>query len=746
MANDPIDPTNIAATTELVAQAEAQVKNYGITATSALGQVVEAFRKQKEAAQQAASGLSGYEGVAKLTSNVLQKLGVDLGTTSQAFQKINSLTQTQTNQIATMSTALMGASKLFAGIGDNSGLNNFSSQITNIISSAKGITGPFKAIADAMGFKDVNLGNLSSIKTEMLAMATNLGKGTDSALAFSRETFNLAARTGTLGELYTRTGAGLANLNNVSLDAATKLQNIGVATNLTQEEVGKYYTELGKLPEAYKQVIGAGDRATGSTTDFQKIIQLAHGTGQTFNEVLGQTVKMWENYGKVGDDALAVTARATDLQKLFGLRLEDTTGFLSTMSDSFKLLGDNTDGVSKIFNQFFSGLREGGLGIKPAIDTIAQMSSSLSSLTMAQKAFLSGRTGGPGGLLGAINIEKDLAAGKSAEVFDKLRQAFTQQVGGQGNIISREQVGNQQQAAEFTRQRQLLQSGAFGGVAKTDEQAAAILKAFQRPNQEGIKNVAEIIKGSVAAGSDIEKKSNTELVRANASLDQLKLIGSFIALNTIQKGTTAEGTGALRDQLAANVAEAAARSTEKRGTGQDTSREETTRTLEDLARNVGRVGTTTESMVKAAKENFASPKSTKEITDAQNEEYRLKKSIIDQQRNRIEGAGSTMTDTSRASALKNVAAQEAALEASRTARPATRASQVGEATAASLREHAAASRSPAGNVSAHAGAPTAPGKTGEKLDLTVNVYVDGKKQTSQAQVQTDGGVANMNGH
>ena len=213
----------------------------------------------------------------------------------------------------------------------------------------------------------------------------------------------------------------LSNLSNVSKNYEDKLGNIATATHSDREATGAYFESLSKLPPIYGENVDGATRMKDQMDNLSTNMTLAHGSGQQFADVLAQQKTLMDTFNVKAEDSNNITAEGAQLTQKFGVNIADTTGFLTSMADTFQMLGDNTEGVTGIFNEFFGGLREGGLGIKPAIETVKQMGESLAHLTIAQKAFISGRTGGPGGLIGGIQLERDLAAGKTKEVMDRLR-------------------------------------------------------------------------------------------------------------------------------------------------------------------------------------------------------------------------------------------------------------------------------------------------------------------------------------
>ena len=80
--------------------------------------------------------------------------------------------------------------------------------------------------------------------------------------------------------------------------------------------------------------------------------------------------------------------------------------------------------MSGIMNDYVGALQNTGMTGQHAMEVVKGMTDSIAGMSVAQKAFLSSQTGGPGGLMGAFQIEKDLREGKIDKVFDKVRQTM----------------------------------------------------------------------------------------------------------------------------------------------------------------------------------------------------------------------------------------------------------------------------------------------------------------------------------
>lgn len=690
------------------------LSNSGDRAQQVVRKVANGLSALGDASKDSADNLSIFDKVAKMAEETIGGIGKESDGASGFFKRFADMSLQSANAFNLMNAALMGAPRLLKNIAKDESLTSFSSQIKTLANDASGLSGPLGAIAKMMG---VNLSNssgllrpLEEVKREVL----NLGEAIDSSINFQRAVFNVAAQSGQLNTLFALSGTNLEKLSNVSKDYADQLSNVQKATHITREEAGKYFNDLGQLPPIYNDNADAATKAANTVSQLATDITLAHGSGQTFNQVLTQSKTLLETFNVPAARANEITAEGSELSKAFGLNITDTTSFLTQMAGTFQLLGDNTEGVSGIFKEFFGGLREGGLGIKPAIETIAQMGQSLAHLTIAQKAFLSAQSGGPGGLLGGIQIERDLAAGKSQEVMEKLRKSFLQHTGGQ--VITRDQVNDQATASQYERQVKMLQSGAFGGIAKTDEQAAAILKAFSKPNDK--KSADTALQDVMKQGADYQKLSYTALDHIGSTLDDIALHGGFAGADLVQSGLTSLGASeGENNALNANTADAKNKLKRVGGSGSDMSTQYSNEANTALGRDFTGLGTTFGSLFSAIKTATVSPKHATGQSEADMRKE-LDQKLSQTMHNRTAG----MSKDEMAKALQ-------ALDQT----SGSKSSIVGAAVNHSLGNAGAHGAVPAHLLQANTGAHLQGKNTGgtaadkEKINLTINVNVDGKK-------------------
>lgn len=400
------------------------------------------------------------------------------------------------------------------------------------------------------------------------ALASALAKGQEATRAFFEHAasaehleqvyLSLQGATGNLGKSF---GAmGLKNLDDDIGRFATMLSDAAAQSNKTLGEVSKLATGLGTIPGALTQMIRTGEGSDQQMTALIGTLRLAAGAQRDVNEV----VKVMETaYEKLGNAQGPVNDNVDKGARMFGLmseasqklnlRFSDTEGFLNRVAENFKNIGDNTQGATNILARFTGALQNTGLTAKASVDLVSGMVDAMKKLEVGTKALISARTGGPGGLQGAFQIDNLIRGGKIDQVSKMLEQTLRQQFN--GKIYTQAEAGQSQQAAsQFLRQRTMIQSGAFGSLAPDAESATRLLEALkQGPAATGavIKDSISAVKETTNRGNDIQQRQYTVLNKVNAGMDKLVSLNEMRfkidARNAI--GTTKEGdfSTALKD-------------------------------------------------------------------------------------------------------------------------------------------------------------------------------------------------------
>ena len=179
--------------------------------------------------------------------------------------------------------------------------------------------------------------------------------------------------------------------------------------------------------------------------------------------------------GKVALDNLANTYAVS--QKL-GISFADVRSPIEAITKEFAAMGQNTEAATNLVSGLGKALLDiKGVGVETMTTIVKEVSANIDHMSIAQKAFLSAQTGGPGGLRGAYEIDLLARQGKMDEIYQKMETALKNQMG--GRIVNLEEASRDQgAAAQMTKQLAFMKDGPFGAVVKSDAEAYRLLEAF----------------------------------------------------------------------------------------------------------------------------------------------------------------------------------------------------------------------------------------------------------------------------
>lgn len=517
----------------------------------------------QSATSQAKTALGAMNNISEAAGGIFKELESRVNAFGFSLKNTGALTQTQTAQFGLLTTAVLGARRAFEGLGgiDTSGLTTFSDQFKNLQEMIRSSPALAAGSAGIQMLSDM----LTRMGAPMQAVQDNAKKGmgalmqygeafftsADNGLRLQNVYLQLAARTGNLGEVFKKAGSDLSNINSLLSIQNKVIAETATATGLSDAQVEKFYTSLGAVPKALESVITNADGTNKSMNLLTATIKLAHGTGRDYESVVKDLHTAFTEYGMTGKDALSFTQRFSEISNKFGIELDvvkngimGATGAFRGMTDAGAAAGRMTQAVEGLMNDYVGALQKAGMTGTGAIDTVKGMTDQIGKLSTAQKAFLSAQTGGPGGLMGSFQIEKDLREGKIDKVFDRVRSTMQKQF---GKIVTLDEASKSPEAAsQLQRQMMMLRQGPMGSLVKSDQDAYRVLETF-RAKQEGRAagdQGAAGLKGTglqeaIKAGTEFEKKSYTQLTAMNEHLAAIRRSADISNLNMVQKGSTA---------------------------------------------------------------------------------------------------------------------------------------------------------------------------------------------------------------
>jgi len=315
----------------------------------------------------------------------------------------------------------------------------------------------------------------------------------------------MASATGKLTDILGKSGPQLEGLNDLIGVYGDKITVAAEANNMADSAVRDFLSSASNIPGVFEDStlqIGKNgehlDRLTSilrisagaqiSNADTTKILQTAY-------EKLGNAQGEVTDSIEKGEQIISLMSESSNK---FGVRLSDMEDFLSNTAETFKDVGDNTESATRILNNYVGALRQTGLTTKESVSITNDLVSGLNRLSTGTKAVVSARSGGPGGLQGMFRIEQMLREGKADEVLAMTQRTLRQQFGGR-IYTQAEAASSPEAAAQFYRQRALLQSGVLGPKIEDPEKATRLLEAMKSgiggediiSGQDAVKNTAE---------------------------------------------------------------------------------------------------------------------------------------------------------------------------------------------------------------------------------------------------------------
>jgi len=525
-------PDNVPTTTELAATADAATKT------------AQALDALSISSAQSGDSLNNLGEFTSNTKNAFNAFNTTLSAYGVSLNNSMALTEKQTTQFGLLSAAVLGARTSFNTLHniDVGGLNTFVDQIgylTETFTDAKSGIGQLVNFAQQAFGRMVPQTIISQGLSAVKNFVINLAQSADNALRLQNAYIQLSARTGNLSEVYAAAGPNLENLNTLLEKQTALVANAIKTTGLGPEVVQSYYAQLGTIPKALEATVTSSDSASETISLLTASIKIASGTGRNYVDIIEDMKVAFKDYNLTGEEALKFTSRMTEISNKFGTNLDVVRDSLRGTAGVFKMFGNEAEASSRILNNYVGALQSTGLSGDAAVEVVTDMTRAIGNLGIAQKAFLSAQTGGPGGLMGAFQIEKMMREGKIDEVFEKVRTQMQKQF---GQIVTLDDASsNPAAAAQMTKQMMILRQGPLGQFAKSDQEAIRILEGFK--NRQERKTVTDlssrIVQDNMSKGTLLQEKSYTELSRIRGILEGARGVADISNLGFMQKSLTA---------------------------------------------------------------------------------------------------------------------------------------------------------------------------------------------------------------
>jgi len=558
-----------------------------------------------------------------------------LGSLGDSFKSLSGMTGEQAAQFGMVSAAVLGATTAFTNLAsvDTTRLITFSGQLNDLFAIIE--QGPGTQVAKAA------LSSITDMMLKMGATAPQIGemlKGTgkqiiDASKAFFQGADNALRLQNSMMQL-TLQGSGskalfesipgvlvgvgdqFQNLEGITTKYRNALSSATVALGGNQEQAAKYMAQINKMPGGLTALLGPMDGVLKGTSLLVDSIDYFVGSGRDQESVLKDLNIALVSYKTSGEDALRFSGRMSEVADALSdplngvyVQVHDVQTALLESADAFKMFvssgadaGKMTQGMADSMKDYVYQLTSVGVPAQNAIEMFRNYTNTMKGMNISQQAFVSGMSGGPGGLRGAFQMDNLIRQGK----FDELRQKVEATIRKMtGPIVSLDEAQRSESAAaQYTRQIQLLQQGPLGQMAKTRPEAEALLQAMRDGKKLPTtgKSADDSLLDTMKRGQKWQEGTFMEAGKAAASLKNLELLGQQANLKT------ARGLGAGSGILGGGIG----------GTGAGISSDQRDRLLQ--LQNVAKQGMTDKDIIDAAAQTITDlPKAIKDAAETTKE-------------------------------------------------------------------------------------------------------------------------------
>lgn len=444
------------------------------TAVSNSSTVVnDALQKTSEVTKYAAAGLLT---VTSATRNFAA--GLDTGrltTFSDQIKAIGEAAQrpgVALGELQKIGSSLMGVLSRVGGVSGEQGAN---------------IQGLFRIIME--GGKDVG-----AAVRELVKYAENAVALGDELTVVRQATLAQAAASGSLDAVLTQAGAHMENFNKIASNQQAMWRDMGKALGLLPGDVAKYAGELNKIPGVLDNLVAGHAKARAQTEIFRGSLALMKISGRDYESINKDMMEAVLGFGTSQKGALDYTTRMSVAANALKIPVDELHKALTASSGAFKAFvtseaagNEMTKNLEASLGGYIQMLKNVGVPTSVATDMASEFAGAIGQMTIAQKAFISGQTGGPGGLMGAFQLDKLMDEGKIDQVMGKVQDVLRKQF---GRIVTTAQAAQSQSAAEqMTRQVMILRQGPLGQFAKSDAEARRLLDAMSKGSPADMKKM-----------------------------------------------------------------------------------------------------------------------------------------------------------------------------------------------------------------------------------------------------------------
>jgi hypothetical protein len=361
----------------------------------------------------------------------------------------------------------------------------------------------------------------------LLQGLTNIGAGADQAKQLENTFLGVSAAAGDLGGTLRKTlGEDFGNLDKKMEEFSKLTGQIGTATGTNALEVMKYALQLKQIPGAMEETVRVSTEAGGTLGALEAIIKVSRGTYQDTGEVISTLNGLFKTLGTNTENALKIVSKMYEVGQSIKMPADVMKTYVTGAATAFKFLGDNTLSAMNIMEKMGGTLRAAGMGPQAVQEIVSGYLRGIETMDIAHKSFISGKTGGPGGLMGGFQLEQMLKEGKGEDVSAKVNQAMKSMFG--GKIVDLKEASQSQGAAsQMVKQVELLKSF---NLAQDKDQAYGVIAALKAGRElPEAKTPQQALEKAVQDGNAITARQDTKLTEV---VNQLIIANTSASIRT----------------------------------------------------------------------------------------------------------------------------------------------------------------------------------------------------------------------
>ena len=520
MVDINLDPEQLSKINEQLEKSADSMRRLG-TNTELLDKLApQAFDKLSANLKNASASFAGLDGATK-------KLSEGVGKNVDMFAKLAIAATTMTG----LTDAVFPASKAFdklgaSGKGSAASITESYDRVTSVLQKMPGVTSKM-----VEGFGEI----MPKI---------------DQARDVENALLRIMAQSGNLGETMKYLGSDFQGLEQLTDNFSKNMEMIANRTGLSTSQVTEFATSMKNIPGFVNTAsVGLGENA--DNLDLLSVaLKISRGTMIDMGKVEEIVSKQMSTFGGSTEDALQVITRMHSAAGALVMPFDTLNKFVDGAAESFMFFGNQSQGALEIMNNLAPALKEGGLAPEAISQMVGGITKGISQLDIAQKAFISSQSGGPGGLMGGFQIEQLMREGKTDQVFDKMQVALKKQFG--GGIVDLKEAGESAAgASQMQRQISFMRQGPLGGMVKDDQQAIRLLEAMKSgTGPGGMLGKEEATEKAINTGNTLQKRQTTILNElANKSERLAQIASRQLYLMARQAAGAGSGPKALQNFL-----------------------------------------------------------------------------------------------------------------------------------------------------------------------------------------------------